>query len=465
MSTSTIKNVKWREILTPQYAPKLAILAMSVWLHAANSNLTATTMPSAVAEVGGLHLISWAFALYLAGSICGGASISLVITRYGIRSTMCYAALLYAIGCVVAASAPSMQIILVGRTLQGLGGGALLALVYVAQDRFFPNRFVPKIVGCISMIWMISSFTGPTLGGAFATYASWRFAFWTFAFLAVLLIPAIRALLHASDTIASTTTAKFPFVRLCYLCASILMISMAGANFDPIASPLLVVGGICCFIFFLYRDQKASTSRMLPKEVLDFTHNIGNGVATTFLLSLCIMSFLVYGPLILIRLYGMNPLEAGFIIIIETIAWGSVAILFSGTPARFEPYLIRTGSALVVISLTMLAYVLPKATLWPVIVALILGNGGFGMMWGFIIRRIIDASAEGERDRTSSSVPITQQAGFAIGAALSGLIANSMGVSDGASIGLIEEIAFWLFAGFVPIAIIGNIFAWRFVRS
>ena len=87
------------------------------------------------------------------------------------------------------------------------------------------------------------------------------------------------------------------------------------------------------------------------------------------------------------------------------------------------------------------------------------------MMWGFIIRRIIDASAEGERDRTSSSVPITQQAGFAIGAALSGLIANSMGVSDGASIGLIEEIAFWLFAGFVPIAIIGNIFAWRFVRS
>ena len=54
---------------------------------------------------------------------------------------------------------------------------------------------------------------------------------------------------------------------------------------------------------------------------------------------------------------------------------------------------------------------------------------------------------------------------FAIGAALSGLIANSMGVSDGASIGLIEEIAFWLFAGFVPIAIIGNIFAWRFVRS
>ena len=440
---------------------------MSVWLHAANSNLTATTMPSAVAEIGGLHLINWAFALYLAGSICGGAAISIVIARFGIRSTMCYAALVYSIGCVISAMAPSMPIILVGRTLQGLGGGSLLALVYVSQDRFFPNRFVPKIVACISMIWMISSFTGPTLGGAFATYASWRFAFWTFAVLALLLIPAIRSLLNPRnmETESKDVHEKIPFIRLGYLCISIILISMAGAQFDILTSPLMVAAGISFFVFFLLRDQRAQVGRMLPNKVLDFNHNIGNGIATTFLLSLCIMSFLVYGPLILIRLYGMSPLGAGFIIILETLSWGSVAIIFSGVSARFEPLLIRTGSALVVLSLIILALVLPNGILWPVIVAIIIGNGGFGMMWGFIIRRIIDAAPDGERDRTSSSVPITQQAGFAIGAALSGIIANAIGVSDNASLDVIEKIAFWLFAGFVPIALVGNIFAWRFVRA
>ena len=68
----------WREILTRQYLPKLLVLAMAVWLHAANSMLAATTMPSAAKEIGGLDLISWAFALYLTGSIVAAASISLV---------------------------------------------------------------------------------------------------------------------------------------------------------------------------------------------------------------------------------------------------------------------------------------------------------------------------------------------------------------------------------------------------
>ncbi len=465
MAPQTESGARWSEILTREYAAKLATLALAIWLHASNSMLTATTMPSAVEEIGGLNLISWTFALYLMGSIISGASVSLLVNKSGIRATMIRAAMVYAAGCVVCAMAPTMPVVLVGRVLQGLGGGGLVALVYISQDRFFPNRFVPKIVACISTVWMISAFSGPVIGGAFATLGIWRMAYWAFAFQAVLLMLAIRVLLAAESVDLDTRTERIPIVRLRVLAAAILLISMAGAEFNAVISPILIVMGCLSMVFFVFRDKTANSSRMLPLEATDLSHPIGNGILTTLLLCMCIMSFLVYGPFVLMKLYGLTPLTAGFVVMLETLAWGSAAIIFSGADPRNEPRLIRIGSAVVVAGLIGLAWVLPRGPIWAIMLVVIVSNGGFGMMWGFIIKRIIGAASAAEKDRAASLLPITQQTGFALGAAISGLIANSLGISEDMSAAGLRQVAFWLFAGFVPIALIGNITAWRFVAK
>ena len=453
----------WGEILTREYASKIGTLVLAVWLHAANSMLTATTMPSAVEEIGGLNLLSWTFALYLMGSITAGAAASLLVSRSGVRVTMIRAAMVYGIGCIVCATAPTMPIVLVGRVLQGLGGGGLIALGYISQDRFFPNRFVPKIVACVSTVWMISAFCGPMIGGAFATWGVWRYAYWAFAIQSLLLMVAIQVLLAGEPDELNLESERIPIIRLSFLAGAILLVSMAGAEFDPVVSPALVILGFLFLVFFVVRDKAASSSRMLPIHVTNLSHATGNGVMTTFLLCLCIMSFLVYGPLILMRLYDMTPFEAGAIVMLETLAWGSAAIIFSGTIPENEGRLIRAGSAIVVVGLIGTALLLPNGPVWAIALVVILGNGGFGMMWGFIIKRIIGAASSDEKDRAASMVPITQQSGFALGAALAGLIANGLGLSDDMNNEGIRMISFWLFAGFVPIALIGNITAWRFV--
>ena len=458
-------GARWSEILTREYAAKLATLALAIWLHASNSMLTATTMPSAVEDIGGLNLISWTFSLYLMGSIVAGASMSLLVKKSGIRATMIRAAMVYAAGCVICAMAPTMPVVLVGRVLQGLGGGGLVALVYISQDRFFPNRFVPKIVACISTVWMISAFSGPVIGGAFATLGIWRMAYWAFAFQAVILMLAIRVLLAAESVDLDIEAERIPIVRLMFLAAAILLISMAGAEFDALVSPILIVMGFLSLVFFVLRDKTANSSRILPLQATDLSHPIGNGIVTTLLLCLCIMSFLVYGPFILIKLYGLTPLFAGFIVMLETLAWGSAAIIFSGTDPDKEPRLIRIGSAVVVAGLLGLAWILPNGPIWAIAAIVIVSNGGFGMIWGFIIKRIIGAASTAEKDRAASLLPITQQIGFALGASLSGLIANSLGLSEDMSADGLRLVAFWLFAGFVPIALIGNITAWRFVAK
>ena len=102
--------------------------------------LTATTMPSAIEEVGGLELISWTFALYLAGSIAAAACMAFLVGRRGFRNTMIGAALVYCLGCMLIASAPGIAYLLAGRWIQGIGGGGMIALVYSPRSVFFqPN--------------------------------------------------------------------------------------------------------------------------------------------------------------------------------------------------------------------------------------------------------------------------------------------------------------------------------------
>ena len=468
MKSNTITQASWRELLTRQYLPKLAIMALALWLHASNSMLTATTMPSAVDEIGGLNLISWTFALYLAGSITAAASISLLVASLGLKATMIRTAVVFSIGCVVVATAANMPVLLIGRILQGLGGGGLIALVYVSQDRFFPNHLVPRTIALLSSVWMMASFSGPVIGGAFATIGEWRLAYWVFAAQGLLLIPAVHFLLKSAEPELQLAAEPIPIVRLLLLGSAIMLVAISGAYYHPLGSPLLILLGCMALVLFVLRDRSAARSRMLPAEVSDFSHAIGNGILGVLLLCISIMSFLVYGPLILIELYGLTPLQAGFIVLLESLAWGSAAIIFSGVRGDSEPRLIRIGSALVLLGLVLTAIVFPRVWLWPLIFAVLLLNGGFGMMWGFIIKRIIAAAAPVDKDRTSSLLPITQQTGFALGAALSGLIANRFGISEMPDLAAtrledLRQIAFWLFAGFVPLACLGNLMVWRFV--
>jgi predicted MFS family arabinose efflux permease len=475
MKSTTIPQASWRELLNRQYLPKLAIMALALWLHASNSMLTATTMPSAVDEIGGLKLISWTFALYLAGSITAAASISLLVANLGLKATMIRTAVVFSIGCVVVATAVNMPVLLIGRILQGLGGGGLIALVYVSQDRFFPNHLVPRTIALLSSVWMMASFSGPVIGGAFATVGEWRLAYWVFAVQGLLLIPAVHFLLKSSEPELQIAAEPVPIVRLLLLGSAIMLVAISGAYYHPLGSPVLILLGCMALVLFVRRDRSAMRSRMLPAEVVDFSHAIGNGIVGVLLLCISIMSFLVYGPLILIELYGLTPLQAGFIVLLESLAWGSAAIIFSGVSGDSEPRLIRIGSALVLLGIVATAIVFPRGWLWPLIFAVLLLNGGFGMMWGFIIKRIIAAAAPADKDRTSSLLPITQQTGFALGAALSGLIANLFGITEMSDLAGIDQeetrlenlrlIAFWLFAGFVPLACLGNLMLWRFVSN
>ena len=74
-------NVGWREVTTREHLPRLLVLCLAIRLHAANTMLAAAALPEAVGDIGGLRLISWAFALYLMGSIVAATAVSAYVGR------------------------------------------------------------------------------------------------------------------------------------------------------------------------------------------------------------------------------------------------------------------------------------------------------------------------------------------------------------------------------------------------
>jgi len=438
-------------------------MVLALWLHATNTMLAATTLPVAAVEIGGVHLISWAFSLYLLGSVLAGTTMSVFVDRWGLRNTMVASAAVYFLGCLICGSSQHMSQFLLGRAIQGVGGGGMVALVYIIQSRFFAESLIPRVVACMSVVWMASSFCGPMIGGVFATLGIWRYAFIVFGAQAILLIIVVRKMVPAERSGDSRNRqSSIPLLRLLLLTICIILFCVAGNTSDYILSLILMASATGLLALFVLFDARQGNRRMLPAGASNLTQPVGAGLALTLCMTACLMSFVVYGPIILIRLYGLTPLSAGFVLIIEALSWGTFAVLLSGKPSHHERSIVLIGSVVVVIGIAAQTLTVPATSVALIAVALVISCGGFGAMWGYIIKRVVGNANADDKTRAASIMPVAQQIGFALGAAFAGVLANSLGFSDLSTNNELRAMSPWLFAGFFPIAFAGCLFAWWF---
>jgi len=461
----TIETVSWRSLLDERYWPRLVLLSFALWLHATNTMLTSTTLPSVVESIGGHRLLSWAFSLYLIGSVVSGTQMSLFVRRYGFRSTMAGAALTYLVGCVICGFASNMPVFLVGRLVQGLGGGGLVSLVYLSQHQFFPNQLIPRIIASNSVVWMSAAFCGPMIGGMFATYGLWRMAFLFFALQALFfLIYAWRQLQNDQSQIQAKRGRVSKF-NLTVLCASIFCVAFGGTLKVWIGSVAFVLLGLACMYLFIVLDSRTTQQRMLPASMLNLKNPVASGLLMTLVYSAALMSFVVYGPVLLTKVYGLTPLATGFVLITEALAWSTSAIIFADRSPTAERSLILVGGLFVTVGVYLQGVVAPATSVGLIVLVLIIGCAGFGATWGYIIRRVVDTASPDDKDRASAMLPVIQQIGFALGAAYAGVVANSLGYSAESSASQIQHIVKWVLYAFVPFAVIGNVCSWLFVKQ
>ncbi|WP_108398393.1 MFS transporter [Devosia submarina] len=452
----------WSEILAPRYASVTLILCIGVAFLAFNAFLASISLPTAVQEMGGVALISWALTLFLVFAIVGGSGAALLKIRLGARTALLLSAGIFLAGTLIAATATSMPIVLVGRALQGLGEGTVSAICFALIPELFPSRLVPKVFGMQAMIWATAAFGGPAIAGLLTELVSWRAAFLVsvplvlvFAVMVLFVVPSGRQ--------QTSQTTSFPGLRLLAIGLGIMLVALAGLA-APWSAAGLLLGAALMLSGAVWLDGR-SRDRLMPPDAFRPISVVGTGLWMTLLINIAGAGSAVYLVLVVQQMWGYGPTLAGAIAATLAVAWSASAIIVANVRQKeTRKALIRLGPALITAGLIFVMAGLQLDQLAIVLLGQLVIGSGFGTCNGYLNLTMMEAASDEERDRTSALMPTTQSAGNAIGAALAGLAANSAGLATASSVADIKLAiipVYLLGAGMAALALLA---AWRTVR-
>ena len=437
----------WAALRRPPHVFSAGVVVLSILAPAFSTFITATVLPSAIAEIGGLAIYAWASTAYAVGSILGSAGSSVAVRRMGMRHAVVLAVCVFVVGAAICASAPSMPVVVAGRALQGLGGGTLIASAHSMVRELFPEALWQRMLTTISCAWAIPALGGPVVGGVLAGLGHWRAAFWAMAPIAVIAGALTWRILPGSEP-RDTMSTRVPLGRLALICASVLCIGSIANTPAAAARAALVVGAVAAVALMLRLDANAA-ARLFPTGMLSLGSRIGKGFWMVFLLGMSTTPGGVYVPLLVQVLHGVTPAAAGYLYAVQSLSWTTGTILSAQvSPVRARAVLIL-GPLLTTTGFTGLFFTIGSGPVAAIAASLMLVGIGIGTCWAHIGTAILSSARPDEGALTASMIPSTQLFAVALGAALSGVIANAAGLGGGASAGAAALAGTWLFGSFV----------------
>lgn len=418
---------RWGELLFGRWAGVSWTLCLGTGMHATAWYILATALPSAIEDVGGGSIISWVVSIYLIASIVTGSAAGLLKGRYGGRPVLLIACAVFLAGTAIAASAPSMPVVVLGRALQGAGEGVIWAVTTMLVKDLYPINAVPPMYAILAVVWALAALAGPLLSGILVELVSWRGALWSMAPLAVVFALLV---MFALPAVAPRRAAlSVPFGRLFVIGSGILVLSLGAASAEPGPGAAALVGSLVLIALALWRDRGATT-RLFPRDLLALDRIAPLGLWVLALMFCAEASVGVYVPLLAQTVFGTTALVAGLLLAVVAFAWTLSALAVARVQGALVEVLIVSGPVLLLAGYAGLgaAFVLRA----PVAVAfsLVVIGCGFGVAYTFLSQRVLANAESDESDVTAGAVPTFEAAGAAWGAALAGLVGNLAGIAD-----------------------------------
>lgn len=421
-------KIGWRDLLLGPKKAAVWTICLGVALHAFNWFVVNTITPSAVLDLGGAELLSWVTAFYLVFSIVGSSGAAFLKARLGLRAVLIGSSLIAVAGSLIIAAAPTMEVLLAGRIVQGFAEGIVMALCYVIAADAVGEEALPPLFGLLAVVWATATIGGPILGGVVAEFWSWRAAAAALAPLAVVFL--VLALMVLPARPKDTTVVRgWPLVRMIFLTGGSLAVCVASESPNTATAALIVVGGLLALLIGMRMDRRARAP-LFPAQLLSGRATSSLGLWIIGLMPLAEAAVFLFIPYFAQVHLGLTVMHAGQIGSITALGWSFSAMIVARSGEKQATRLIIVGPILLTIGMFLLAWAINDANLIAIIVGLALCGIGFGISNGFICQRTIAASTTTERDVTSGAIPTFEGLGAALGAAFCGIIATSVGFPD-----------------------------------
>jgi EmrB/QacA subfamily drug resistance transporter len=156
----------------------IAGIMLAMFLSALEQTIVAPALPAIGKSLGDLDDLSWVVTAYLLAATVATPLFGKLTDIHGRRTIMLLAIGIFIVGSLACALAPTMWVLVVGRGLQGIGGGGLIPIAQTIIADLLSPRERPMAQSYTSVVFMSASILGPVRGGLLTDHLHWSFIFW-----------------------------------------------------------------------------------------------------------------------------------------------------------------------------------------------------------------------------------------------------------------------------------------------
>ena len=402
-------------------------LSLSILMIAFESLAVSTVLPSVAKELNGQALYGWSFSAFFLGYLVSTVTLGGLADRDGPKRPYAAALALFGAGLLIAGLAPNMTIFVIGRGVQGLGGGAIGAIAYLAINRAYPDNIRAGMLSLLSSAWVLPALIGPLAASLIAQRFSWRAVF--LGLLPLIVIAAIITLPALGRLSGHGKPLEGRRVVLAVAVALGAVLTLSALQTPQIwLSALMALTGSALMLPALLRLLPAGTWRLEGA--------LQAGMVTRFLLTFAFLGAEVLVPLALGELRGLSLTEAGLVLSVGALSWSVGSMLQSRFDSRSAGQsrvaLVRAGFALLSIAmLGMLCVSLLPIPAWLAGVAWLIGGLGMGFAFPSHTLVVFAHAPTGQEGQISGSLQMVDVLGAALSAGIGGALIAGLGLTTG----------------------------------
>lgn len=391
-------------VLAPQYRALTVGMVALITLIAFESLAVTTAMPTVAQALDGLSLYALAFGGPLASGVVAMVVSGTWSDLKGPTRPLWYGTAWFLVGLLIAGLAPTMEVLVAGRIIQGFGGGLVTVALYVVVGHLYPAALRPRIFAAFATGWVVPSLVGPAIAGLIVEHANWRIVFLAVPALAIPAALVMRPGLARADTETPEQPHRSLWDRRAMwaiaAAVGVGLLHYGGQQRGILQVVLLALGllGVAAF-----------APKLLPKG----TFTIGSGlpavIALRGLVAAAGFGAEVFLPLMLTRERGLSPSFAGLVLTVSALSW-TLASWYRGRPKQPFSHAVFLQAGMLSIVVGIATATLTLSPHVPVLVG-ILGWGltglGMGTVFPTISVLILEYSSREEQGINSSALQLS----------------------------------------------------------
>jgi MFS family permease len=410
-------------------------LVLTVTFVASEALAVVTVMPVVARDLGGLRLYGWVFSAFLLSSIIGIVAAGRAADRRGPAAPFIAGVVLFGSGLAIAGLAPTMQVLVAGRLLQGMGAGAVPSVAYVAIGRAFPGAVRARMMAIMSTAWVAPGLAGPAVSAEVAHVFGWRWVFLgllpVVAVAGPIAVPALARLGPPGAGQEQEQPHRLTDALALAAAATMLLagLTLAGGSGAVAAGAGLILAGLVIGVPML--------RRLLPPGTLTARPGLPATILARGLLTFAFFGADAYVTLALTAVRHRPPVMAGLAVTGATLTWAAGAWGQARLSGSWEGRrLVRSGLVIILAGIAGLTLVLSPSVPWQLgLAAWSVAGLGMGLGYAPISLMMLRQAPPGGEGRASASLNLADVLGSAIGIGVGGAaVAATAGRDVGAGL-------------------------------